>query len=233
MDEVIMKTAFLFPGQGAQLVSMGKDIAEAFPLAAEIFDKANEIVGFDLKKLCFEGPEQELNTTIISQPAIFTVSAAILEVIKASTSLNPDVTAGLSLGEYSALYAAGNISFEDGLKLVFKRATAMQKACDTEPSTMAAIIGLEDDNNKGGVFARVISESVVDFSGGSDKAGGFLVPNMSISGLSKLQGPVSGALNDMKDLKFIPEEFFAAFENLPVAKIFGVIEILNTAKTWV
>ena len=90
-----------------------------------------------------------------------------------------------------------------------------------------AIIGLEDDNNKGGVFARVISESVVDFSGGSDKAGGFLVPNMSISGLSKLQGPVSGALNDMKDLKFIPEEFFAAFENLPVAKIFGVIEIFD------
>ena len=92
-----------------------------------------------------------------------------------------------------------------------------------EPAT----IGLEDDNNKGGVFARVISSSVVDFSGGSDKAGGFMVPNMSISGLSKLQGPVSGALDDMKELLFIPEEFFAAFEDLPVAKIFGVIQIFD------
>lgn len=143
-----MKTAFLFPGQGAQLVSMGKDIAEAFPLAAEIFEKANEIVGFDLKKVCFEGPEQELNTTIISQPAIFTVSAAILDVIKANTSLNPDVTAGLSLGEYSALYAAGNISFEDGLKLVRKRGQAMQTAADNTDGAMVSIIGLDEEKVK-------------------------------------------------------------------------------------
>ncbi len=143
-----MKTAFLFPGQGAQVVTMGKEIAEAFPAAAEIFEKANSIVGFDLSRICFEGPPEQLNTTTISQPAIFVTSAAILEVLKtnpSAQSLRPDVTAGLSLGEYSALYAAGLISFEDALILVLKRGQAMQAAADATDGGMVSIIGLDEE----------------------------------------------------------------------------------------
>ena len=141
-----MKTAFLFPGQGAQFVGMGKDIAEAFPQADAVFNKANEIVGYDLKTFCFEGPEEKLNCTAISQPAIFTVSAAILETIRTSSvtaDLQPDVAAGLSMGEYSALYAGGLISFEAGLKLVKRRGEAMQAAADASDGAMLAVIGLD------------------------------------------------------------------------------------------
>lgn len=143
-----MKTAFLFPGQGAQVVGMGADIARSFPVAAEIFDKANDIVGFDLKDICFEGPAEELSSTTISQPAIFTASAAILEVLKtqeATQSIRADFTAGLSMGEYTALYAAGVISFEDGLKLVQKRGQAMQAAADANEGAMVSIIGLDEE----------------------------------------------------------------------------------------
>lgn len=140
-----MKTAFLFPGQGAQKPGMGKDIAQAYPVAADIFKKANEILGFDLSEICFNGPEEELNKTIISQPAIFTVSAAMLEVFRIEKKDAPDVTAGLSMGEYSALYAAGRISFEDGLKLVQKRGQAMQSAADASDGSMVSILGLDEE----------------------------------------------------------------------------------------
>jgi len=143
-----MKTAFLFPGQGAQVVGMGADIAHLFPAAAEIFKKANEIIGFDLSGMCFEGPAEELSSTTISQPAIFTTSAAILEVLKTEPSTSgilPDVTAGLSLGEYTALYAAGVINFEDGLLLVQKRGQAMQAAADANEGAMVSIIGLDEE----------------------------------------------------------------------------------------
>lgn len=143
-----MKTAFLFPGQGAQVVGMGADIAHSFPAAAEIFKKANEIIGFDMSGMCFEGPADQLNSTTISQPAIFTTSAAILEVLRTEPSTSgilPDVTAGLSLGEYNALYAAGVISFEDGLTLVQKRGQAMQAAADANEGSMVSIIGLDDE----------------------------------------------------------------------------------------
>ena len=110
-----MKTAFLFPGQGAQFVGMGAEIAKKFPAAAEIFKRANDILGYDLRALCFEGPTKKLNMTEISQPAIFVTSAAMLEAFKGQ--IKPNVTAGLSLGEYTALYAAGVISFEDALIL--------------------------------------------------------------------------------------------------------------------
>ncbi len=139
---------WLFPGQGAQTVGMGKDIAEAFPAAAAIFAKADTILGFDLSRLCFEGPAERLNTTEISQPAIFTVSAAILEVLSGSPSfaeLVPDVTAGLSLGEYTALYAAGVIDFKQALLLVAERGRAMQQAAEQNPGAMVSIIGLDDD----------------------------------------------------------------------------------------
>ncbi|MCK4752421.1 MAG: ACP S-malonyltransferase [Planctomycetes bacterium] len=145
----MMKTAFLFPGQGAQVVGMGKDVAEAFPAAAEIFAKANEIVGFNLQKICFEGPTEELNATTMSQPAIFATSAAILEVLRTEAGeLSADVTAGLSLGEYTALYAAGVISFEDALRLVQKRGQAMQAAADATEGTMVSIIGLDEEKVK-------------------------------------------------------------------------------------
>ena len=143
-----MKTAFLFPGQGAQTIGMGAEIAETFPTAAEIFEKANDIIGYDLSAICFEGPQEKLNTTTISQPAIFTTSAAILEVFKtnpATSNITADITAGLSLGEYTALYAAGVISFEDALILVQKRGEAMQAAADATEGGMVSIIGLEKE----------------------------------------------------------------------------------------
>ncbi len=143
-----MKTAFLFPGQGAQVVGMGADIAESFPAAAEIFEKANDIVGFDLSKICFEGPVERLNSTTISQPAIFVTSVVILEALKtnpAAGDISADVTAGLSLGEYTALYAAGVINFEDALTLVQKRGEAMQAAAETKEGAMVSIIGLDED----------------------------------------------------------------------------------------
>lgn len=143
-----MKCAFLFPGQGAQSVGMGADVAAAFPCAAELFAQANDIAGFDLRKVCFEGPADRLNSTTMSQPAIFVTSAALLEVLRAGgagQNIRPDVTAGLSLGEYTALYAAGAISFADGLRLVTRRGEAMQAAADASEGTMVSIVGLDED----------------------------------------------------------------------------------------
>ena len=142
-----MKTAFLFPGQGSQVVGMGADFVQAYPAAASIFEKANRIVGYDLQKICFQGPPEQLNTTTISQPAIFTVSAASLESLKSESAtcpIIPDAAAGLSLGEYTALYAAGLISFEDALILVQKRGQAMQAAANATNGSMVSIIGLDE-----------------------------------------------------------------------------------------
>ncbi len=136
---------------------MGADIAREFPAAAETFEKANDIIGFDLTRLCFEGPADELNTTTISQPAIFTTSAAILEVLSADPAtsvLKPDIAAGLSLGEYTALYAASLISFEEALTLVHKRGQAMQAAADATDGAMVSIIGLDEEKT-----ARLCAEA--------------------------------------------------------------------------
>ena len=147
-DNDMMKTAFLFPGQGAQVVGMGGDFAQAFKECDDIFEKANEIVGYDLKKICFEGPQDQLNSTDVSQPAIFVTSAAILEMLRsdpATADITPDVTAGLSLGEYTALYAAGALTFEDALILVQKRGRAMQAAADATNGSMVSVIGLDPE----------------------------------------------------------------------------------------
>ncbi|NOU17482.1 MAG: ACP S-malonyltransferase [Bacteroidales bacterium] len=135
--------AFVFPGQGAQFVGMGKDLYENSPLAKEMFEKANEILGFRITDLMFTGTVEDLKQTSVTQPAIFLHSVILAKVL--GDDFKPEMVAGHSLGEFSALVAAGAISFEDGLKLVSARAKAMQKACEKEPSTMAAIIGLEDE----------------------------------------------------------------------------------------
>lgn len=140
-----MKKAFLFPGQGAQFVGMGKDLAERYPQSAELFKRAGDILGYNLAQTCFDGPEDKLNSTVVSQPAIFAVTAALLDLVKQNApALVADVTAGLSMGEYSAIYAAGLISFEDGLKLVQKRGQAMQAAADASHGAMVSLLGLDE-----------------------------------------------------------------------------------------
>lgn len=135
-----MATAFLFPGQGSQQVGMGKDVAEAYPAAREVFAQADAILGFDLSRLCFEGPEAELNDTINTQPALYVCSVALLRVLNAEA---PACVAGHSLGEFSALTAAHALSFEDGLRLVRERGRLMKEAGDKQPGGMAALLGLD------------------------------------------------------------------------------------------
>jgi len=145
-----MKIAYIFPGQGAQHVGMGKDLYDAFPPARRIFNSAQEITEIPLKRLCFEGPEDRLARTDIAQPAIFTVSAATLAVIddlltpQQLESIEPDCAAGLSLGEYTALYAAGAIDFETTLRIVTERGKLMQQAAKEKPSGMLSVLGLDE-----------------------------------------------------------------------------------------
>jgi len=132
--------AYVFPGQGAQFSGMGKDLYENSPLAKELFEKANEILGFRITDIMFEGTAEELKETKVTQPAVFLHSVILAKVL----DVKPDMVAGHSLGEFSALVANGALSFEDGLKLVSQRAMAMQKACEITPSTMAAVLNLDD-----------------------------------------------------------------------------------------
>lgn len=134
--------AFVFPGQGAQFVGMGKDLYDNNPLAKELFEKANDILGFRITDIMFSGTDEELKQTKVTQPAVFLHS--VISALCMGEDVAPDMVAGHSLGEFSALVAAGALDFEDGLKLVYARAMAMQKACEAAPSTMAAIVGLDD-----------------------------------------------------------------------------------------
>lgn len=134
--------AYVFPGQGAQFVGMGKDLYENSPLAKELFEKANQILGFRITDLMFAGTDEDLKQTKVTQPAIFLHSVILAKVL--GNDFEPGMVAGHSLGEFSALVAAGALNFEDGLRLVSARAMAMQKACEQQPSTMAAVLGLDD-----------------------------------------------------------------------------------------
>ena len=138
-----MKKAYVFPGQGAQYSGMGKDLYESNPKARALFDKADEILGFKISEIMFSGTDEELKQTRVTQPAIFLHSVAL--AVALGEEFQPDMVAGHSLGELSALTAAGALSFEDGLRLVSARAEAMQKACEVKPSTMAAVIALADE----------------------------------------------------------------------------------------
>ena len=136
-----MKTAFVYPGQGAQYVGMGKELYETYEEVIQIYEKANQILGFELSKVSFEGPEEKLKQTFITQPAIFTHSICLSKIVQ--KKLSPAYTAGHSLGEYSALFCAGALTFEEGLKLVKLRGELMQKAGEEQKGTMAAVMGLE------------------------------------------------------------------------------------------
>ena len=142
----MVDVALIFPGQGAQYVGMGKDLYDNFPEAREVFDKANTLLKFDIKKLCFEGPQEELSTTNNSQPAILAASVAALKVFESSaifSQFTPKFSLGLSLGEYTALVAAGSMSFEDAILLVRKRGELMEEASRKNPGKMACVIGMD------------------------------------------------------------------------------------------
>ena len=170
------KTALLFAGQGAQVVGMGKDLAEKFPSAKAWFDRANAALGYDLAKICFEGPEADLTKTENAQPGIFLVSWIAFQLLKEQApNLKFDATAGLSLGEFTALTAAGALSFEDGLRVVRQRGKFMQEACEATKGGMAAIIGLDEAPTRevcaeaGVVLANLNCPGQLVISGESEK----------------------------------------------------------------
>lgn len=161
----IIMTAFVFPGQGAQFSGMGKDLYDAYPEARTMMQRANEVLGFNLTEVMFEGTDEALRQTRVTQPAIFLHSIVAARLM---TTLRPDMVAGHSLGEFSALVAAGVLGWEDALRLVSERALAMQEACESQPGTMAAILGLPDD--KVSEICQISSLSPLDCSSQSERS---------------------------------------------------------------
>ncbi|MEA4968390.1 MAG: ACP S-malonyltransferase [Bacteroidaceae bacterium] len=174
-----MKKAYVFPGQGAQFVGMGKDLYDNLPLAKEMFEKANEILGFRITDLMFSGTVEDLKQTKVTQPAIFLHSVILAHAL--GNDFKPDMVAGHSLGEFSALVAEKAMTFEDGLRLVAARANAMQKACEAVPSTMAAVLGL-DDKVVEDICASIEDEVVV---AANYNCPGQLVISGSVAGIEK------------------------------------------------
>ena len=175
--------AFVFPGQGAQFPGMGKDLYESNPKAKELFDKANEILGFEITKIMFEGTAEELKQTKVTQPAVFLHS--VISAICLGDAFDAEMVGGHSLGEFSALVAAGALTFEDGLKLVSQRAQAMQKACEAAPSTMAAIIGLDGAKRAlplpvGGAFHSPLMQPAKDELQAAIEATTFSTPRIPV-----------------------------------------------------
>lgn len=170
--------AYVFPGQGSQFPGMGKDLVEKSSIAKNMFQEANDILGFDITKIMFEGTEEELKQTKVTQPAIFIHSVVLAKI---SEGFAPNMVAGHSLGEFSALVANGALSFQDGLKLVSQRALAMQKACELQPSTMAAVLAL-DDAKVEEICASITDEVVV---AANYNCPGQLVISGSIKGIEK------------------------------------------------
>lgn len=173
--------AFVFPGQGAQYVGMGKELYENSPLAKELFEKANDILGYRITDIMFNGTDEELRQTKVTQPAVFLHS--VISALCLGDGFQPEMTAGHSLGEFSALVAAGALSFEDGLKLVYARAMAMQKACELQPSTMAAIIALPDETVES-ICAAVAAEGEVCVAANYNCPGQIVISG-SIEGINK------------------------------------------------
>lgn len=179
--------AYVFPGQGAQFSGMGKDLYESNPLAKEYFDRANEILGFNITEIMFNGSDEELKQTKVTQPAVFIHS--VVSALSLGEGFTPDMVAGHSLGEFSALTAAGALSFEDGLKLVYKRALAMQAACEKQQSTMAAILALPD-------------ETVENICDNITKEGNIVVAaNYNCPGQIVISGTIEGVNKACEELK--------------------------------
>ncbi|MDN3494150.1 ACP S-malonyltransferase [Winogradskyella bathintestinalis] len=177
--------AYIFPGQGAQFSGMGLDLYENSPLAQELFEKANDILGFHITDIMFEGSAEDLKETKVTQPAIFLHSVILAKTL--GDAFKPDMVAGHSLGEFSALVAAGALTFEDGLKLVSQRAQAMQKACELQPSTMAAVLGLDDE----------IVEKICDTTEGTVVAANYNCPGQLV--ISGDVDAINKACESLKD----------------------------------
>lgn len=177
-------TAYIFPGQGAQFTGMGLDLYNQSSLAKQLFEQANDILGFNITNIMFEGTAEDLKQTKVTQPAIFLHSVILAKTL--GDSFKPDMVAGHSLGEFSALVANNTLSFEDGLQLVFKRALAMQKACELQPSTMAAVLGLEDD-----IVEKICSET----------AGVVVAANYNCPGQLVISGEIDAVNNACEALK--------------------------------
>jgi [acyl-carrier-protein] S-malonyltransferase len=236
--------AYIFPGQGAQFPGMGKDLYENSALAKELFEKANEILGFRITDIMFEGTAEELKETKVTQPAVFLHSVILAKVLE----VKPEMVAGHSLGEFSALVVNGALSFEDGLKLVSKRALAMQKACEITPSTMAAVLNLEDKIVED-ICASITDDIVVAANYNSP---GQLVISGTVSGIDKaiekltaagcrraLKLPVGGAfhspcmeparqeLADAINSISFHDAICPVFQNVPARAITSANEIKN------
>ena len=181
-----MKKSFVFPGQGAQFVGMGYDLYQASSKARERFEQANTILGFDLAHIMFDSTEEELKQTKVTQPAVFLHSVVAYEVLHGEEM--PDMVAGHSLGEYSALVANGTLDFEDALRLVLCRALAMQKACEQNPSTMAVVLGADDEKVE--EICRTIDDMVIP---ANYNCPGQLVISGSLSGIEKAMAALKGA----------------------------------------